>query len=130
MKNLLIASSALLLTAPGCQTTGEGALVGAAIGAVGGAIVGDAVAGRPGAGAAYGALIGGAIGAYEGCSRAGTCGGRARDHGHRRYDRYSGRYYYEDPYYGDTYWEDGSFREYGPEDYRRDRRYDRRDRRY
>ena len=54
-----------------------------------------------------------ALGAYEGCSRAGTCWGRARDHGRRHYDRYSGRYYYEDPEYGDTYWEDGSFRGYG-----------------
>ena len=83
MKNILIASGAMLLAATGCQSTGEGALTGAA------------------------------VGAYEGCSRAGTCWGRARDHGHRRYDRYSGRYYYVDPEYGDTYWEDGSFREYG-----------------
>jgi hypothetical protein len=113
MKNLMIASSAMLLAVAGCQSTGEGALTGAAIGAAGGAIAGEVFAGRPGKGAAYGALIGAALGAYEGCSRAGTCWGRARDHGHRRYDRYSGRYYYEDPHYGDTYWEDGSFREYG-----------------
>ena len=120
MKNLVLASGAMLLAATGCQSTGEGALTGAAIGAAGGAIAGEIFAGSPGRGAAYGALIGAAVGAYEGCSRAGTCWGRARDEGHRRYDRYSGRYYYEDPYYGDTYWEDGSFREYG--DYRETRR--------
>ena len=113
MKQMIIASSAMLLAATGCQSTGEGALTGAAIGAAGGAIAGEIFAGRPGRGAAYGALIGAALGAYEGCSRAGTCWGRARDHGNRRYDRYSGRYYYEDPEYGDTYWEDGSFRDYG-----------------
>ena len=113
MKNLIIASSAMLLATTGCQTTGEGALTGAVIGAAGGAIAGEIFAGRPGQGAAYGALVGAAIGASEGCSRAGTCWGRARDHGNRRYDRYSGRYYYEDPGYGDTYWEDGSFRKYG-----------------
>jgi hypothetical protein len=119
MKNILIGSGAMMLALAGCQTTGEGALVGAAIGAAGGAIAGDAFAGRPGVGAAYGALIGAGIGAYQGCSRAGTCGGRAKEYGHRRYDRYSGRYYYEDPHYGDTYWEDGSFREYGKRGHRR-----------
>lgn len=113
MKPMLIGLAALALGAAGCQSTGEGALYGAAIGAAGGAAAGEIFAGRPGKGAAYGALIGAALGAYEGCSRAGTCWGRARDHGHRRYDRYAGRYYYEDPYYGDTYWEDGSFRSYG-----------------
>lgn len=113
MKLVAIASAAALLAAAGCQSTGEGALTGAAVGAAGGAIAGEIFAGRPGRGAAYGALIGAAIGAYEGCSRAGTCWGRARDHGRRYYDRGAGRYYYEDPNYGDTYWEDGSFREYG-----------------
>ncbi|MEM9706471.1 MAG: hypothetical protein AAF850_10400 [Pseudomonadota bacterium] len=102
-----------LLAAVGCQTTGEGALTGAAVGAGSGAIAGQILAGRPGAGAAYGALIGAAVGAYEGCSRAGTCFGRARNTGPRRFDRRSGRYYYEDPYYGDTYWSDGSLRRYG-----------------
>lgn len=114
----MIASGALLLATAGCQTTGEGALTGALIGAAGGAIAGEIFAGSPGRGAAYGALVGATLGAYEGCSRADTCFGRARDHGDRRYDRYSGRYYYEDPHYGDTYWEDGSFREYN----RRNRR--------
>lgn len=113
MKMMLIGVSALGLAVTGCQSTGEGALYGAAIGAAGGAVAGEIFAGSPGRGAAYGALIGAAIGAYEGCSRAGTCFGRARDHGHRRYDRYEDRYYYEDPEYGDTYWEDGSFRRYG-----------------
>ncbi|MEZ5917577.1 MAG: hypothetical protein R3C40_08455 [Parvularculaceae bacterium] len=69
-------------------------------------------------GAAYGALVGAALGAYEGCSRAGTCWGQARDQGYRRYDRYSDRYYYEDPCYGDSYWDDGQFRRYGPRGYR------------
>jgi YMGG-like Gly-zipper len=120
MKISILASSAMLLAA-GCQSTGEGALTGAVIGAAGGAIAGEIFAGSPGRGAAYGALIGAAVGAYEGCSRAGTCWGRARDNGQRRYDRYSGRYYYVDPEYGDTYWEDGSFREYS-DDYRPQRR--------
>ena len=123
MKMMVIASAAALLAATGCQTTGEGALTGAVIGAGAGALAGEAFAGKPGKGAAYGALIGAAVGAYEGCSRAGTCWGRAREHGHRRYDRYSGRYYYEDPHYGDTYWEDGSFREYGRRQKKRDRYY-------
>ncbi|MFQ5563859.1 MAG: hypothetical protein ACE5FO_09865 [Parvularculaceae bacterium] len=116
MKNMIIASAAMALAAAGCTstgTTGESALYGAAAGAAAGAVAGEIFAGRPGKGAAYGALVGAALGAYEGCSRAGTCFGRARDHGYRRYDRYEGRYYYEDPEYGDTYWEDGSFRRYG-----------------
>ena len=113
MKMMAIGAAALGLAVTGCQSTGEGALYGAALGAAGGAIAGEILAGQPGRGAAYGALVGSALGAYEGCSRAGTCFGRARDHGYRRYDRYSGRYYYEDPSYGDTYWEDGSFRRYG-----------------
>ena len=113
MKMMVIGAAALSLAAAGCQSTGEGALYGAAIGAAGGAVAGEIFAGRPGKGAAYGALVGAALGAYEGCSRAGTCFGRARDHGRRRYDDRDGRYYYEDPEYGDTYWEDGSFRRYG-----------------
>jgi len=123
MKNLILASGAMLLAVTGCQSTGEGALTGAAIGAAGGAIAGEIFAGRPGRGAAYGALIGAAVGAYEGCSRAGTCWGRARDHGDRYYDRRAGRYYYVDPEYGDTYWEDGSFRGYPGENRRPRRRY-------
>ena len=121
MKNILIASGAMMLAVTGCQSTGEGALTGAMLGAAGGAIAGEVFAGSPGKGAAYGALVGAALGAYEGCSRAGTCWGRAREHGNRRYDRYSGRYYYEDPYYGDTYWDDGSFRDYGRRQGRRGR---------
>lgn len=118
MKMMLVGAAALSLAAAGCQSTGEGALYGAALGAAGGAIAGEIFAGSPGKGAAYGALIGAALGAYEGCSRAGTCGGRARDHGRRGYDRYSDRYYYEDPCYGDSYWDDGSFRRYGERGYR------------
>lgn len=121
MKTMIIGAAALALAATGCQSTGEGALYGAALGAAGGAVAGQVFAGRPGTGAAAGALIGAAIGAYEGCSRAGTCFGRARDQGHRRYDRYSDRYYYEDPEYGDTYWEDGEFRNYGDRPRRRGR---------
>ncbi len=119
MKMMMIAAGLLGAAATGCQSTGEGALYGAGLGAAGGAIAGEIFAGRPGRGAAYGALVGAALGAYEGCSRARTCFGRARDHGPRYYDRRRGRYYYEDPHYGDTYWEDGSFRRYG----RRGRRY-------
>lgn len=113
MRMMLIGAAALALGAAGCQSTGEGALYGAAIGAAAGAVAGQAFAGRPGQGAAAGALIGAAVGAYEGCTRAGTCFARAHDRGPRYYDRYSRRYYYEDPYYGDTYWEDGTFRRYG-----------------
>lgn len=123
MRNLILASGAMMLAVTGCQSTGEGALTGAVLGAAGGAIAGEVFAGSPGKGAAYGALVGAALGAYEGCSRAGTCFGRARDNGYRRYDRYSGQYYYEDPEYGDTYWEDGSFREYGRNPPRRRGRY-------
>lgn len=122
MKMMAIGTAALAMAAVGCQSTGEGALFGAALGAAGGAIAGEVLAGSPGRGAAYGALIGGALGAYEGCSRAGTCFGRARDHGRRSYDRDQGRYYYDDPHYGDTYWEDGSFRRYGKKQQRRSRR--------
>ncbi len=113
MKMMLIGVGTLALAATGCQSTGEGALYGAALGAAGGAVAGEIFAGSPGRGAAYGALIGAAVGAYEGCSRAGTCFGRARDNGRRYYDQGYNRYYYEDPYYGDTYWEDGEFRRYG-----------------
>lgn len=113
MKKMMIAAATMAMAATGCQSTGEGALTGAVLGAAGGALAGEIFAGRPGQGAAYGALVGAALGAYEGCSRAGTCFGRARDHGDRYYDRRAGRYYYDDPHYGDTYWEDGSFRSYG-----------------
>ena len=119
MKMMMIGTAALAMAAAGCQSTGEGALTGAALGAAGGAIAGEIFAGSPGRGAAYGALVGAALGAYEGCSRAGTCWGRARDHGTRRYDRRQGRYYYDDPHYGDTYWEDGSFRGYSQRQRRR-----------
>jgi hypothetical protein len=102
MKMMLVGLGALGLAATGCQSTGEGALYGAALGAAGGAVAGEVFAGSPGRGA----------------KRAGTCWGRARDHGRRRYDRYSDRYYYDDPCYGDSYWDDGSFRRYGPRDYR------------
>jgi len=117
MKMMLVGMGALAMAAAGCQSTGEGALYGGALGAAGGAVAGEIFAGRPGKGAAYGALIGAALGAYEGCSRAGTCFGRARNYGDRRYDRYSDRYYYEDPCYGDSYWDDGKFRRYGPRGY-------------
>ncbi|MGE0408725.1 MAG: hypothetical protein AB7P23_05615 [Amphiplicatus sp.] len=113
MKTMIIGAAAAALLATGCQSTGEGALYGAALGAAGGAVAGEIFAGSPGRGAAYGALVGAALGAYEGCSRAGTCFGRAKSNGYRRYDRYQRRYYYEDPEYGDTYWEDGRFRNYG-----------------
>ncbi len=116
MKIMMIATASLALVVSGCTATGgagEGAFLGAAFGAAAGAAAGEVFAGSPGKGAAYGALIGAALGAYEGCSRAGTCFGRARDHGYRRYDQQQGQYYYEDPDYGDTYWEDGSFRRYG-----------------
>ena len=63
MKNLMIASGAMLLAVAGCQSTGEGALTGAVLGAAGGAIAGEVFAGSPGNGAAYGALVGAALGA-------------------------------------------------------------------
>ncbi|MGF1544716.1 MAG: hypothetical protein ACFB00_09480 [Parvularculaceae bacterium] len=119
MQKLSIALAALGLGLAGCQSTGEGALYGAALGAAGGAVAGEVFAGRPGRGAAYGSLIGAAVGAYEGCSNSVTCFGRARYHGRRHYDRGARRHYYEDPYYGDTYWDDGRVRH---RDRRRNRR--------
>ncbi|MEM6414477.1 MAG: hypothetical protein AAF720_07445 [Pseudomonadota bacterium] len=110
---MALGAASLALAATGCQTTGQGALYGAALGAAGGAAAGEVFAGRPGTGAAAGALIGAAVGAAKGCSNSGTCFGRARDQGRRRYDGHSDRYYYEDPYSGDSYWEDGRFRRRG-----------------
>ena len=73
---------------------------------------GEVIAGKPGRGAAYGAAIGAVGGAIVGCERSNECWNRARNND-RRYDPSADRYYYVDPQYGDTWWENGEFRSYG-----------------
>lgn len=111
----IAAGGALLASACTASGTAEkNALYGAAAGAAAGAVAGEVISGRPGVGAAVGAGVGAVAGAAIGCARADDCFGRARDHGDRRYDDYADRYYYVDPKTGDTYWENGEFRSYGP----------------
>ncbi|MBI1392628.1 MAG: hypothetical protein GC152_07795 [Alphaproteobacteria bacterium] len=115
MKTLILATSALGLAA-GCTASGtaeRNAIYGAGAGAAAGAIAGEVIAGRPGRGAAYGAAIGAVGGAIVGCERSRECWGRARNSDRRYYDRRARRYYYVDPQYGDTWWENGEFRSYG-----------------
>ncbi|PQA88950.1 hypothetical protein [Hyphococcus luteus] len=64
--------------------------------------------------AAYGAAAGAVGGAITGCERSNECWNRARNGDRRYYDQRAGRYYYVDPQYGDTWWENGEFRSYGP----------------
>lgn len=116
MRILLLSACGLFL-ATACTSSGtaeRNAVYGAAAGAAAGAVAGEVIAGRPGKGAAYGAAIGAVGGAIVGCQRAQDCFGRARDHNDRRYDDYANRYYYVDPRTGDTWWENGEFRSYGP----------------
>lgn len=110
-----LACGAMVLT--GCTTSGtaeRNAVYGAAAGAATGAAAGAIISGQPGKGAAVGAIIGAVAGAGIGCARAKDCFGRAREANDRRYDSYAGRYYYVDPRTGDTYWDNGEFRAYGP----------------
>lgn len=110
-----LACGAMVLT--GCTASGtaeRNAVYGAAAGAATGAAAGAIISGQPGKGAAVGAIIGAVAGAGIGCARAKDCFGRARQANDRRYDSYASRYYYVDPNTGDTYWENGEFRSYGP----------------
>jgi hypothetical protein len=105
------------MLAAACTSSGtaeRNAAYGAAAGAAAGAVAGEVVSGKPGKGAAIGAAVGAVGGAIVGCARADDCFGRARDSGERRYDDYADRYYYVDPETGDTWWENGEFRSYGP----------------
>lgn len=111
-----VAASGLLLVGA-CTASGtaeRNAIYGAGAGAAAGAVAGEVLAGKPGKGAAAGAAIGALGGAIVGCERARDCFGRARDSGDRHYDDYADRYYYVDPRTGDTWWENGEFRSYGP----------------
>jgi len=115
MKVLLSTAISGLLLASACTSSGtaeRNAVYGAAAGAAAGAIAGEVIAGKPGRGAAYGAAIGAVGGAIVGCERSNECWNRARDND-RRYDRSADRYYYVDPEYGDTWWDNGDFRSYG-----------------
>ena len=116
MKILIPVASVLVLVSA-CTASGtaeRNAAYGAAAGAAAGAVAGQAISGKPGKGAAIGAAAGAVTGAAIGCARAKDCFGRAKDGGDRRYDSYADRYYYVDPQTGDTYWENGDFRSYGP----------------
>ncbi len=116
MMKFISAGAATLLLTAACTASGtaeRNAVYGAAAGAAAGAVAGEVIAGKPGRGAAYGAAIGAVGGAIVGCERAGDCWGRARNTDRRYYDRRADRYYYVDPQYGDTWWENGEFRSYG-----------------
>lgn len=108
-----VSSLALVSACTSSGTAERNAVYGAAAGAAAGAIAGEVIAGRPGRGAAYGAAIGAVGGAIVGCERSNECWGRARNSDRRHYDRRANRYYYVDPEYGDTWWENGDFRSYG-----------------
>lgn len=115
MKMFLVTAVSGLTLVSACTSSGtaeRNAAYGAAAGAAAGAVAGEVIAGRPGRGAAYGAAIGAVGGAIVGCERSNECWNRARNND-RRYDERSGRYYYVDPQYGDTWWENGEFRSYG-----------------
>jgi hypothetical protein len=118
MRALLCAAAASgLLVTGACtesRTAEKHAGIGAVAGAATGAVVGEVVAGKPGVGAGIGAVAGALGGAVVGCAKAEDCFKRARDSGDRRYDSRADRYYYVDPETGDTYWENGQFRSYGP----------------
>lgn len=117
MKTLMVSMSAAAFLAAACTSSGtaeKNAAYGAAAGAAAGAVAGEVVAGKPGKGALIGAGVGAIGGAIVGCARADDCFGRARDANDRHYDDYADRYYYVDPETGDTWWENGEFRSYGP----------------
>lgn len=75
--------SALPLAA--CNSPGERALGGAALGGAGGAIIGSAVTGGRASGALVGAAVGAASGAVVGAATAPTHGGRCAQWGYDRY---------------------------------------------
>lgn len=115
MKIFLPAALSGMMLVSACTSSGtaeRNAVYGAAAGAAAGAVAGEVIAGKPGRGAAYGAAIGAVGGAIVGCERSNECWNRARNND-RRYDPSADRYYYVDPQYGDTWWENGEFRSYG-----------------
>ncbi|MEM9706472.1 MAG: YMGG-like glycine zipper-containing protein [Pseudomonadota bacterium] len=112
---ILAACGAMAVSACTASGTAErGAVGGALAGAAAGAVLGQVISGRPGQGAAAGAALGALGGATLGCTQAKDCFGRAQQANDRRFDRYAERYYYVDPQTGDSYWENGDFRAYGP----------------
>ncbi len=116
MRLLLSSAISGLMLVSACTQSGtaeRNAAYGAAAGAAAGAVAGEVIAGKPGRGAAYGAAIGAVGGAIVGCERSNECWNRARNNDRRYYDERAGRYYYVDPQYGDTWWENGEFRSYG-----------------
>ena len=117
MKLFLTSAISGLMLVSACTSSGtaeRNAAYGAAAGAAAGAVAGEVIAGRPGRGAAYGAAIGAVGGAIVGCERSNECWNRARNNGDSHYDDYARRSYYVDPRTGDTWWENGEFRSYGP----------------
>jgi hypothetical protein len=117
MRKFLILAAAGSIGLSACTASGtaeRNAVYGAGAGAATGAAAGAIISGQPGKGAAVGAIIGAIAGAGIGCAQAKDCFGRARDGGDKRYDSYAQRNYYVDKQTGDTYWEDGTFRSYGP----------------
>ena len=117
MKTFIAISSTIALAVSACTTSGtaeRNAAYGAAAGAAAGAVAGEVISGDPVKGAVIGAGVGAVGGAIVGCQRAKDCFNRARDTDERYYDEFAGRYYYVDPDTGDTWWENGEFRSYGP----------------
>jgi uncharacterized protein YcfJ len=107
---ILIAVAPVALTACASNQGVQGAAVGAGVGALAGAVIGNNTgSGDAQTGALIGAVVGGAAGAYAGCQRTGGCGWNQnnRNHSELYYDRYSGRYWYEDYRDGSTWWENG-----------------------
>lgn len=114
-KTAIIAISAASLTAAGCQSMTP-AQRNAAIGTGVGAAAGAAVAGDETTGALVGGALGAAAGYYTGCRQQGGCyigGDQVASYDERRYDQSAGRYYYEDPNSGTTYWSNGDVRTQG-----------------
>ena len=106
----LIAVTPLALAACATNQGVQGAAVGAGVGAVAGAVIGNNVGdGDAGTGALIGAGVGAAAGALIGCRRPGGCGHSANNPNHSElyFDRYSGRYWYEDFRDGSTWWRNG-----------------------
>lgn len=83
IKRTVVAASGagLLLVSSGCNNAGEGALSGAALGALGGLAIGS-VTGNAGAGAAIGAVAGGVGGAVVGDQNERNDRNSNRDNGH------------------------------------------------
>ncbi|MEO1039111.1 MAG: glycine zipper domain-containing protein [Pseudomonadota bacterium] len=107
---ILVAVSALALTACATNQGVQGAAIGAGVGAVAGAVIGNNVgSGNAETGALIGAGVGAATGAVIGCNRPGGCGHNANNPNHSElvWDSYNQRYWYTDHRTGDTYWSNG-----------------------